>query len=109
MKDLSYLFLVFLAMTAVTATERFLPFAAASWLSKQRWVKVVGSFLPLAIMVLLVVHSSTESTLARGGLPIPEAAAIFLTLTLQWFVKNALLSIFCGTACYVVLLNSFFV
>ncbi len=66
MKDLSYLFLVFLAMTAVTATERFLPFAAASWLSKQRWVKVVGSFLPL-------------------------------------------LSIFCGTACYVVLLNSFFV
>ncbi len=82
MKDLSYLFLVFLAMTAVTATERFLPFAAASWLSKQRWVKVVGSFLPLAIMVPL--------SLTPGA-------------------PGALLSIFCGTACYVVLLNSFFV
>lgn len=30
MKDLTYLFIVFFAMTAVSAAERFLPFAAAS-------------------------------------------------------------------------------
>lgn len=108
MNDLSYLFIVFIAMAAVSAAERMIPFAASSWLQKQRWVKPMGDFLPLAVMVLLVLHSSTESALARGGLPVPEAAAILVTLILQWFVKNPLLSIFSGTACYVMLLNAFF-
>ena len=109
MNDLTYLFAVFLAMAAVSAAERMIPFAAAEWLKKQVWVKTVGQFLPLAIMVLLVLHSSTDAALRHGGLPIPEAAAIVLTLILQWFIKNPLLSIFCGTACYVLLLNSLFV
>lgn len=56
MNDYVYLFTVFIAMGAVTAAERLLPFACSSWLRKQRWVGVVGDFLPLAIMVLLVLH-----------------------------------------------------
>ena len=55
MNDYVYLFTVFIAMGAVTAAERLLPFACSSWLRKQRWVGVVGDFLPLAIMVLLKV------------------------------------------------------
>ena len=98
MNDYVYLFTVFIAMGAVTAAERLLPFACSSWLRKQRWVGVVGDFLPLAIMVLLVLHASTSSALARGGLPVPEAAGVFLTLIVQWFVKKPLLSIFAGTA-----------
>ena len=106
MNDYMYLFTVFIAMGAVTAAERLLPFACSSWLRKQRWVGVVGNFLPLAIMVLLVLHASTGSALARGGLPVPEAAGVFLTLIVQWFVKKPLLSIFAGTAVYVILVNS---
>lgn len=87
MNDYMYLFTVFIAMGAVTAAERLLPFACSSW-RKQRWVGVVGNFLPLAIMVLLVLHASTGSALARGGLPVPEAAGVFLTLIVQWFVKK---------------------
>ena len=97
MNDYVYLFTVFIAMGAVTAAQR-----------KQRWVGVVGDFLPLAIMVLLVLHASTSSALARGGLPVPEAAGVFLTLIVQWFVKKPLLSIFAGTAVYVILVNSLF-
>lgn len=108
MNDYVYLFTVFIAMGAVTAAERLLPFACSSWLRKQRWVGVVGDFLPLAIMVLLVLHASTSSALARGGLPVPEAAGVFLTLIVQWFVKKPLLSIFAGTAVYVILVNSLF-
>ena len=109
MNDYMYLFTVFIAMGAVTAAERLLPFACSSWLRKQRWVGVVGNFLPLAIMVLLVLHASTGSALARGGLPVPEAAGVFLTLIVQWFVKKPLLSIFAGTSVYVILVNSLFV
>ena len=87
MNDYVYLFTVFIAMGAVTAAERLLPFA---------------------IMVLLVLHASTSSALARGGLPVPEAAGVFLTLIVQWFVKKPLLSIFAGTAVYVILVNSLF-
>ncbi|WP_370857693.1 branched-chain amino acid transporter permease [Parasutterella sp.] len=105
MNDYMYLFTVFIAMGAVTAAERLLPFACSSWLR----VGVVGNFLPLAIMVLLVLHASTGSALARGGLPVPEAAGVFLTLIVQWFVKKPLLSIFAGTAVYVILVNSLFV
>ena len=56
MNDYVYLFTVFIAMGAVTAAERLLPFACSSWLRKQRWVGVVGDFLPLAIMVLSLIH-----------------------------------------------------
>ena len=45
MNDYMYLFTVFIAMGAVTAAERLLPFACSSWLRKQRWVGVVGNFL----------------------------------------------------------------
>lgn len=44
MNDYMYLFTVFIAMGAVTAAERLLPFACSSWLRKQRWVGVVGQF-----------------------------------------------------------------
>ena len=75
MNDYVYLFTVFIAMGAVTAAERLLPFACSSWLRKQRWVGVVGDFLPLAIMVLLVLHA------LRPVRHSPEAA--FLSPKLQ--------------------------
>lgn len=90
MNDYVYLFTVFIAMGAVTAAERLLPFACSSWLRKQRWVGVVGDFLPLAIMVLLVLHASTSSALARGGLPVPEAAGVFLQIDFIQFLLDFL-------------------
>lgn len=44
MNDYMYLFTVFIAMGAVTAAERLLPFACSSWLRKQRWVWCCGQF-----------------------------------------------------------------
>ncbi|MBQ8829761.1 MAG: AzlD domain-containing protein [Burkholderiaceae bacterium] len=105
MQDYGYLFLTFLVMGAISFFERALPFFASSWLKKQKLVSDLGDFLPLAIMVLLVVHSSTDAALSHNGLPYPEVCAIAITVLLQWFFKNALLSIFAGTALYVVLIN----
>ena len=67
MNDYVYLFTVFIAMGAVTAAERLLPFACSSWLRKQRWVGVVGDFLPLAIMVLLVLSEELITKIVETG------------------------------------------
>ena len=105
MDDAIYLLTVFVAMAAVTAAERALPFVASQWLSRQRWVRDLGKFLPL------VVHSAMGAADGRshdglfGALPAPEVASIALTFLLQWLFKNALVAIFSGTALYVVSVN----
>ena len=112
MDDVLYLLTVFVAMAAVTAAERALPFVASQWLSRQRWVRDLGKFLPLAIMVLLVVHAAMGAADGRsheaffGALPVPEILSIALTFALQWFFKNALVAIFSGTALYVLMINN---
>ena len=77
--DIGYLFLVFFAMAAVTFAERALPFAASKWLQKQRWVRNLGDFLPLAIMVLLTVHAATDAAVARAGSAAQRLPALLKT------------------------------
>ncbi len=108
MKDLGYLFGTFVVMMLISFGERALPFAASSWLQKQKWVRSVADFLPLAVMPILVVHTCVQAAQTHEGLPIPEILAVVVTLILQWFTKNSLLSIFSGTLTYIVLLNFFF-
>ncbi len=105
MNDNVYLLTTFIVMMLISFGERALPFSCSQWLQKQKWAVELGRFLPLAIMFLLVIHSSTNATLAHGGLPLPEFVAVLSTLILQWFVKNPLLSIFSGTLVYVLLFN----
>ncbi len=105
--DFGYLMMVFVAMAAVTFAERALPFAASKWLQKQRWVRNLGDFLPLAIMVLLTVHAATDSAVARQSAPTPEIVSIAFAFCLQWFLKNPLVSIFAGTALYVAWVNGY--
>lgn len=105
--DLVYLFAVFAAMAVVSFAERALPFAASKWLQKQHWVKALGGFLPLAIMVLLTVHAAAGNAQGRGAWPVAEAAGVVLTVVLQWFFKSPLVSIFAGTAFYVAAVNGF--
>ncbi len=105
--DLVYLLSVFAAMALISFAERALPFVADKWLKKQRWVGWLGDFLPLAIMVLLTVHAATDAAVARQTLPYIEIGCIAVTMLLQWFVKNPLVSIFAGTALYVAIVNGY--
>lgn len=105
--DFGYLLLVFVAMAAVTFFERALPFAAGKWLQKQRWVRDLGDFLPLAIMVLLTLHAAVDSAVGRGGSPAPEVVCIAVAFALQWFFKNSLASIFAATGLYVAWVNGY--
>ena len=106
MNDTLYVITVFLAMGAVTFAERALPFVASRWLKNQAWVRDVGSFLPLAVMVLLVLSSGAGFAAGHTGLPWQETVSVLLTVLVQWFFRNSLVSIFAGTALYVVLRNN---
>lgn len=104
MSDFLYLLLVILAMTAVTFGIRALPFIFGErLLREQRWIRSLGDFLPLSIMVLLVL-SGVFDTVSRGAVG-PAVAAIAVVVALQWCFSRALLSIFAGALLYIALVN----
>jgi branched-subunit amino acid transport protein AzlD len=90
-------------MMAITWGLRALPFLAAQWLQRHPVVGRLGRFLPLAVMVLLVLHSARGSASEHRGMPWPEALAVALVAGLQWRWRQPLPSILLGTALYVVL------
>lgn len=106
MDDYLYLLTVFVVMGIISFGERALPFVASNWLRKQKWTQTLGDFLPLAIMMILVLHSALGLSTNRGSFEyFPEIFGIAITFVFQWFLKNSLLSIFLGTTLYVLLVN----
>ncbi len=104
MSNTVYLIAVIVGMALVTFALRALPFAAGRWLRRHRIVHKLGNNLPLAIMVLLVVHTAWGHARARGGVPWLEALAIAVVIALQWRLRQPLVSIAAGTALYAVAL-----
>ena len=105
MTDNLYVVSVIVAMGLVTFALRALPFFAGQWLQKHPLVHRLGEFLPLAIMTLLLVNSTLAAMGESPASPWPELAAVLLVATVQWFSRNALLSILLGTGLYVLLRN----
>jgi branched-subunit amino acid transport protein AzlD len=105
MTDNLYVISVIAAMALVTFALRALPFVAGQWLQKHPLVHRLGEFLPLAIMTLLLVNSTIAAMGESPASPWPELAAVLLVATVQWFSRNALLSILLGTGLYVLLRN----
>lgn len=105
MSDAGYVAGAIIAMGLVTFALRALPFVAAQWLQSHPIVQKLAVFLPLAIMVLLLVHSLAGAAREDPGAPWPEGVAVALVLLLQWRRRNALLSILAGTLVHVLLRN----
>lgn len=106
MTDHAYVIGVMIAMGLVTFSIRALPFVAAQWLQKHAIVQRLGQSLPLTIMALLLVHSIVGATQEHDQGPWIEVAAVLSVVLLQWFGKNALISILIGTTLYVLLRNT---
>lgn len=96
-----------LVMGLVTFALRALPFVAADFLRSHRIIRELGRFLPAAILALLLLHTLIGFARQDGptvGLA-PVLIAIVTTVGLHLLFRQALLSIFSGTALYVVLRN----
>ena len=96
-------------MAAVTALLRFLPFLVFPGGRKRpQIIAYLGTVLPYSVMAMLVIYCLKNVSLIAAPHGIPELLAIAAVVGLHLWKKNTLLSIFGGTAFYMVLVQLVF-
>lgn len=109
--DTGYILVALLVMGLVTVALRALPFAFVRALKNSPLFEFLGTTMPVGVMVALVVYTVFGSLGLDGdGAGDPGAAwavpiALVVTIALHWWKRNAVVSIFAGTALYMVLVN----
>lgn len=89
------------AATIFTRTASFVLFSEKR--PVPRVVEYLGGVLPLAIFALLVVYCLRNVDFLAGAHGIPEVVSVLVTAPLHLWKRNMLVSIACGTACYMLL------
>lgn len=89
-----------------TMLTRFLPFVIFS--NKKHtsgFIQLLGTFLPPAILGMLVVYCFKDALMAFNANTVISLVAGLVTVLIHLWKRNMLLSIFGGTACYMLLLQ----
>ncbi len=108
MPSLGYMIIAVAISGIITVLLRALPFAILKPLRKSKFVKVLGKWMPAGLLVILAVVMIAGEIVARPGQVWIVATASAITVLVHLFAgRHALLSIFAGTAVYVVLLYIF--
>lgn len=98
-----------LVIAVITAALRFLPFLVfPDGRKRPGIITYLGAVLPYGVMAMLVIYCLKGVTLLAWPHGIPEALAILAVVGLHLWRKNTLLSIFGGTAFYMVLVQLIF-
>lgn len=93
-----------------TMLTRFLPFIMfPSGGKTPPQVVFLGKVLPPAVMGMLVIYSFKNTSLLTGSRGIPELIVSALTILLQIYLRNMLVSIAAGTITYMLLIQNIFV
>ena len=71
-------------------------------------VDYLGSALPPAIMIILVVYCLRSIELTAFPYGLAELISVALVVGMQLWKKNILYSILLGTACYMILIRTVF-
>ena len=97
------------AVVAGTMVTRFLPFIIFPANKKTPpAIAFLGQMLPAAVMGLLVIYCFKDVSFLSGTHGIPELLATAVTVLLQVFVRNMLLTIAGGTIFYMYLVQYVF-
>ena len=97
------------AVVAGTMVTRFLPFIIFPANKKTPpAITFLGQMLPAAVMGLLVIYCFKDVSFLSGTHGIPELLATAVTVLLQVFVRNILLTIAGGTIFYMYLVQYVF-
>lgn len=93
----------------VTALLRFLPFAIFGTNKKTpKIIEKLGKTLPYAIMGMLVVYCLKDISFTSVSGFLPAIIAGFVVGALYVWKRNTLISIICGTLCYMMLVQFVF-
>ena len=96
-------------MAAVTFLTRALPFLLFDRGERPpQLVLYLGRVLPPAIMGMLIIYCLKAITPTAYPFGLPELIAVAITAGLHLFKRNTMLSIFGGTAAYMVLVQLVF-
>lgn len=88
-------------ITLVTILLRFLPFLVFRDQTKTpKIVEKLGRVLPYAIMGMLVIYCIKSVSFANVSGFLPTLISCILVGVLYLWKRNTLLSIICGTVCY---------
>lgn len=91
---------------AVTVLTRALPFIAFRKKTPDV-VLYLGRVLPAAVMGMLVVYCLRNARALGHTHALPEIISVVLVILLHKWKHNTLLSILCGTVCYMFLVQHF--
>ena len=109
MIDVKHSILQILIMAAVTAALRFLPFVLFPEGKKRpEFISYLGTVLPYAIIGMLVVYCFKNISFMQYPYGLPAIIAGAVVVLLHVLKRNTLLSVFGGTACYMLLINFVF-
>lgn len=107
MSDTGYAVAAILVTAAVTWSLRALPFAAPAPLRASATVRYLSTRMPAGVMVVLVVYCLRDLPVSESRAVAP-LAALAVTVGVHLWRRNALLSIFAGTAVHVALASTVF-
>ena len=91
-------------------SERAFPFVLFSKKNPPKLIRIIQKFIPTMVISCLLVYCLKDVTFTdQNGLYlkgfIPSFSALFVTLGLQLWKKNTLLSILSGTVLYMLMLR----
>lgn len=108
MPDTTYMLAAVAVGGVITILLRALPFAILKPLRKSKFVKKLGEWMPAGLLLILAIVVLAGEITARPGKLWIVAVATAVTILVHVLAgRRALVSIFVGTAVYVVLLNIF--
>ena len=102
-------FIIILMLMLGTMLTRFLPFIFFRVdRPTPKYIQSLGKVLPYAVIGLLVVYCLKSVSFISGSYGLPELAALLVIAVLHIWKRNTLLSIFAGTAVYMLLIQFVF-
>lgn len=104
-----YAVVTILVITLVTAALRFIPFLIFGGNKPvPKYITYLGKVLPYSIMAMLVVYCLKGISFLKAPFGLPELISVALVVILHVWKRNTLLSIICGTLCYMLLIQLIF-
>ena len=100
---LSQALIATLVMALIIFATRAFPFVLFSKREPPRILQFIEKYIPPMVMAILIIYSIKSVQFAKAPHGIPELAAIAVTVLLHLWKNNSMVSIFGGTALYMVL------